>query len=71
MKVPFCTCFDLKCKNNPRNHENGCTTCIAKCLAENEIPTCFYRKIEPDMGREQDYSFKGFADFVQDHEKEK
>ena len=69
MKVPFCTCVDHECRCNPLNHPHGCTPCIAKCLAENEIPVCFYRKIEPNMDRKQDYTFKGFANFVIDHEK--
>ena len=69
MKVPFCTCPDHECKNNPINHEEGCILCVEKCLEENEIPTCFFRKIEPDMSRKQDYTFKGFAKFVVDHEK--
>ncbi len=29
----------------------------------------FYRKIEPNMDRKQDYTFKGFANFVIDREK--
>jgi len=49
------------------NHEEGCTPCVAKNLAEGCIPVCFYRKIDPDMDRKQDYSFKGFARFVEDH----
>lgn len=64
--VPFCTCVDHECPNNPVNQEKGCTPCIAKCLAENEIPVCFYRKLKPDMSRKQDYTFKGFANFVLD-----
>ena len=71
MKVPFCTCVDHECRCNPVNHPHGCTPCIAKCLAENEIPVCFYRKIEPNMDRKQDYTFTAFANFVIDHEKGK
>jgi hypothetical protein len=63
--VPFCSCPDHACPRNPVNHDKGCVLCVAKCLHENEIPTCFYRKIEPDMDRKQDYSFQGFARFVQ------
>ena len=37
---------------------------MAKCVAEREIPVCFYRKIQPDMSRDQDYTFEGFARFV-------
>ena len=34
--VPFCTCTDHKCPNNPVNHDRGCTPCIAKCLHQGE-----------------------------------
>ena len=49
--VPFCTCPDHACPCNPVNHDKGCVLCVAKCLNENEIPVCFFRKIEPDMDR--------------------
>ena len=39
--VPFCTCPDTKCPNHPSNHDKGCTPCIAKNLAQREIPGCF------------------------------
>ncbi|HQO83290.1 MAG TPA: DUF6485 family protein [Synergistales bacterium] len=65
-KVPFCTCVDLECPAHPSNHDKGCTPCIAKNLDEESIPVCFYRKIEPDMDRKQDYSFRGFARFVEE-----
>jgi hypothetical protein len=64
MKVLFCTCPDCGCPNNPANQPDGCTPCISKCLSENEIPSCFFRKIDPDMDRNQDYTFTGFANFV-------
>ena len=64
--VPFCTCPDHACSCNPVNHDKGCVLCVAKCLKENEIPVCFFRKIEPDMDRKQDYSFQGYAQFVRD-----
>ncbi|MDL2298130.1 DUF6485 family protein [Synergistaceae bacterium OttesenSCG-928-D05] len=67
--VPFCTCVDHTCVRHPMNHDKGCTPCVAKCLAENEIPSCFFRKIEPDMDRKQDYTFQGFAKFVEDRQK--
>lgn len=64
--VNFCTCLDYACKSHPSNHDKGCTLCVAKNLAEQEIPACFFRKLQPDMEREMDYSFKGFAGFVLD-----
>jgi hypothetical protein len=65
--VPFCTCADHECPYHPANHELGCTPCVAKNLDEGEIPTCFFRKIAPDMDRKQDYSIQGYARFVRDH----
>jgi hypothetical protein len=62
--VPFCTCVDQLCECHPVNHDKGCTPCIAKNLAVGEIPVCFFRKIVPNMDRKQDYSIKGFAEFV-------
>ena len=43
LSVAFCTCTDHACPNHPTNHDRGCTPCIAKCLSQHEIPTCFYR----------------------------
>ncbi|OUO94385.1 DUF6485 family protein [Cloacibacillus sp. An23] len=62
--APFCTCVDFACPNNPANHGRGCTPCVAACVAKREIPVCFYRKQQPDMSRDQDYSFEGFARFI-------
>ncbi len=66
----FCTCVDYECACNPARCELGCTPCVAKCLAENEIPACFFRKQEPDMDRKQDYTFEGFANFTLRHKKQ-
>ena len=65
--VPFCTCVDHACSCHPVNHDRGCTPCIAKNLADGDVPVCLYRKIEPDMDRKQDYSMQGYARFVRDH----
>lgn len=62
----FCTCVDHECPCHPVNHDKGCTPCIAKNLNEDSIPVCFFRKIEPDMDRKQDYTFQGYARFVRD-----
>jgi hypothetical protein len=67
VKVPFCTCADHECPCNPVNHEEGCVLCVEKCLSEREIPACFYRAITPEMSREQDYTFEGFANYVLKH----
>ncbi len=66
----FCTCVDHTCGFNPANSALGCTPCVAKCLAASEIPSCFFRRQEPDMDRKQDYTFEGFANFTLKHKKQ-
>ncbi len=63
----FCTCTDHKCPLNPVNHDKGCDLCIAKCLKLNEIPSCFFKKISTERPENEDYTFKGFADFTKKH----
>lgn len=65
--VSFCTCVDHECACHPVNHDQGCTPCIAKNIDEESIPVCFFRVMEPDMDRKQDYTFEGFARFTRDH----
>lgn len=65
----FYSCTDTKCPFNPANHENGCSLCILKCLKLNEIPSCFFNKISSERPENGDYSFKGFADFVNKYNK--
>ena len=67
--VPFCTCVDYECPCHPTKHDKGCVPCVAKNLSDGEIPSCFYRKIDPEMSRDQDYSAEGFARFVMEHRK--
>lgn len=62
----FCTCLDHECKLHPVNHDAGCAPCVAKNLEAKKIPSCFFRRIEPDASRKQDYSFEGFARFVKE-----
>lgn len=64
--APFCTCADRECPCHPVNHDLGCDPCVAKNLDEESIPSCFFRRIEPDMDRKQDYTFQGYARFVRD-----
>ena len=66
----FCTCTDHACPCNPVNHNKGCDLCIIKCLHANEIPACFFKKISHDRPLDEDYSFHGFARFVQLHTNE-
>lgn len=67
--VAFCTCTDHSCPNHPSNHDRGCTPCIAKCLHQGEIPTCFFRDVSEDLlpGDEQDWTYRGFAEHVLKH----
>lgn len=65
----FCTCTDTKCKLNPHNHSHGCDLCIKKCLKEGEIPSCFFKAINDDISNTDDFTYKGFSDFVLKYEK--
>ena len=56
----FCTCTNLKCPLHPIQHEKGCAPCISKNLRLNEIPNCFFNKIEDADNRLGD-SFEDFA----------
>ena len=62
-QVKFCTCTDLTCPLHPTNHDKGCTPCIADNLKDNEIPTCFFKKVEPDY-KGGGWSFEDFARLV-------
>lgn len=66
---PFCTCNDHACPMNPVNHDKGCTLCVAKCLKEHEIPSCFFKDVSLDLlpGDEQDWTYAGFAAHVMKH----
>ncbi len=61
--VDFCTCLDLNCPNHPSNHEDGCTRCIKKNLVLGEIPTCFFKKVDPAY-KGPEYFYKDFAKLV-------
>ena len=58
---PFCTCTDLKCPAHPANHDKGCSPCIAKNLAQREIPSCFFNKV----GSAAEHSTFYFEDFAE------
>ena len=59
----FCTCRHTKCPRHPNNQDQGCTPCIEKNLKFNEIPNCFFDKIEGAEERNGD-SFEEFAKVV-------
>ncbi len=62
--MSFCSCTDTKCPLNPVNHDKGCDLCIQKCLKDNEIPSCFFNKVNKNV-EDKDYTFMGFAKHVQ------
>ena len=59
----FCTCTDLKCPFHPTNHDKGCAPCIADNLRDNEIPSCFFNKVDADY-RGGSYTFEDVARLV-------
>ena len=61
----FCTCTDLSCPYHPTNHDKGCAPCVAANLKDNDIPTCFFNKMDPDYhGDSNSYTFETFAKMV-------
>lgn len=61
--VPFCTCTNLTCPFHPTNHDQGCAPCIAKNLKLNEIPSCFFHKVNPNK-KGGTFFFEDFAQEV-------
>ena len=61
---PFCPCTDYKCEFNPVNHDKGCNLCIEDSIECNEIPKCFFMKINKDISGIDDWSFESFAAFL-------
>lgn len=59
----FCTCGKTDCPMHPTNHNRGCAPCIAANLKTNDIPTCFFNKVEGSENRKGD-SFEDFAKAV-------
>ena len=66
---PTCTCRDTACPNHPTNHSEGCDRCIRKCQTQGEIPSCFFRQVHDDLTGVTDFTFEGFARFVEAHKK--
>ena len=60
---PFCTCTDYKCPLHPTNHDKGCSLCIEKNLKRNEIPSCFFKKADPET-KHNSFYFEDFANAV-------
>lgn len=60
----FCTCENMECPLHPTKHDRGCAPCIAKNLKLEEVPNCFFNKINGNEKRKGD-SFADFAEAVQ------
>lgn len=59
----FCTCENLECPLHPTKHGNGCAPCISKNLKLNEVPNCFFHRVDGSENRTGD-SFVDFANAV-------
>ena len=59
----LCTCKNTKCKLHPQNHDMGCTPCIEKNLKMDEMPNCFFDKIDPEHKRKGTKT-KDYAEFL-------
>ena len=59
----LCSCTDTACPLHPTNHTKGCTPCIAKCLKQGEIPSCFFRAIDHPKPT-KDWHYADFAALV-------
>ena len=62
-KKHFCTCDDMTCPLHPSNHNKGCDLCIAKNLKKGEMPTCFFKVINNDVGEVKEFTIKSFVEF--------
>ena len=67
----FCTCDNFQCKLHPRNHSNGCDGCIKVNLKVGNIPRCFFVSVSATgySKKVKGFSYKDFAEFVQDQDK--
>jgi len=66
----FCTCTDLECPLNPNTpgcRHRTCDRCIRKCLKAGDIPSCFFKDIHADTSGNSDYTYRGFADYLNKH----
>ncbi len=69
-KEHFCPCGDRVCPHNPNNEKGHCRTCdacIQKNLAFGEIPSCFFKKVDPDISSLREFTFAAFVKFYNEH----
>ncbi len=64
----FCTCGDAACPLNPRNHDKGCDLCIQKCLRLRELPSCFFKLVNPDISGLDEFTLGSFVKFYQENQ---
>ena len=64
---PYCPANQESKFAMPGYEPTGCDTCIEEGLKQNEIPKCFFCKVE-DEGplKSKDFSFEGFARKIMD-----
>lgn len=68
METPhFCTCPVGKCSRHPANHNNGCSPCIEHNLKKGKIPACFFRMVDDDVSKVEDYTVEGFVEHFNAH----
>ena len=62
----FCTCKTTSCKLHPSNHNEGCSPCIKKNLALEQLPNCYFNLVTEDKSKIKGYGLKDFAQLVLD-----
>jgi hypothetical protein len=62
---PFCPANQESKFAMPGYEPTGCDSCIEQGLKDNQIPKCFFCKMEEDAPlKSKDFSFEGFAQKV-------
>jgi len=67
-KEHFCTCEYYDCEHHPAKHGGSCNPCIEKNLVNQEIPACFWNKIDSGQDCGSQYTFRKFAEKVMQEE---
>ena len=67
MTAHFCTCTDLACPCHPSNHDKGCDPCVKRNLVQDEIPSCFFRKVDGDISGQTSFTMGSFVEFYLKH----
>jgi hypothetical protein len=67
----FCTCNDTSCPLHPSNHKQGCDPCIGKNLEADEIPSCFFNSVHPDISDLKSFKTGDFVEHYLKHANDK